>query len=59
MSENPLAQSSHELMVVYIANSEPEAYVVAGRLQNEGIPAIVHQEPVGRAYGLALVPWAK
>ena len=39
-------------MVVYIAYSEPEAYIVAGRLQTEGIPVFVHQEPVGKAYGL-------
>lgn len=41
-------------MVVYIANSEPEAYIVAGRLQSEGIPTFVHQEPVGKAYGLTI-----
>jgi hypothetical protein len=43
-------------MVVYVAGSEPEAYVVAGRLESEGIPAFVHQEPVGRAYGLTVGP---
>ena len=43
-------------MVVYVASSEPEAYIVAGRLQSEGIPAFVHQEPVGRAYGFSVGP---
>ena len=43
-------------MVVYIAHSEPEAYIVAGRLESEGIKAWVHQEPVGRAYGLSIGP---
>lgn len=43
-------------MVVYVAYSEPEAYVVAGRLESEGIKAFVHQEPVGRAYGLSVGP---
>lgn len=43
-------------MVVYVASSEPEAYVVAGRLQSEGIGTFVHQEPVGRAYGLTVGP---
>ncbi|MEO8396043.1 MAG: DUF2007 domain-containing protein [Chloroflexota bacterium] len=43
-------------MVVYVASSEPEAYIVAGRLQSEGIEAFVHQEPIGRAYGLSIGP---
>lgn len=43
-------------MVVHIAHSEPEAYIVAGRLQSEGIPTFVHQEPVGKAYGLSVGP---
>jgi Putative prokaryotic signal transducing protein len=43
-------------MVVYVAYNEPEAYIVAGRLQSEGIRAFVHQEPVGRAYGLSVGP---
>ncbi len=41
-------------MVVYIARSEPEAYIIAGRLQSEGIKSFVHQEPAGRAYGLTI-----
>lgn len=43
-------------MVVYVAYSEPEAYVVAGRLESEGIPSFVHQEPAGRAYGFTVGP---
>lgn len=43
-------------MVVYVAYSEPEAYVVAGRLKSEGVDSFVHQEPVGRAYGLSVGP---
>lgn len=49
----PLANAT-AWMVVYIASSEPEAYIVAGRLQSEGIPTFVHQEPVGKAYGLTI-----
>ena len=41
-------------MVVYIATSEPEAYIVAGRLQSEGIEVFVHQEPIARAYGFSV-----
>ena len=41
-------------MVVYIATSEPEAYIVAGRLKSEGIETFVHQEPIARAYGFSV-----
>ncbi|HVU12678.1 MAG TPA: DUF2007 domain-containing protein [Phototrophicaceae bacterium] len=41
-------------VVVYIAQSEPDAYIVAGRLQTEGIKTFIHQEPAGRAYGLTV-----
>ncbi len=54
MTENPLAQSSEDLMIVYVAGSEPEAYIVVGRLENEGIAAFVSQEPAGRAYGISI-----
>ncbi len=41
-------------MIVYVAGSEPEAYIVVGRLENEGIAAFVSQEPAGRAYGISI-----
>src|ERR1700709_2401337 len=44
---------SNAWMVVYIASSEPEAYIVAGRLNSEGIETFVHQEPVAKAYGFS------
>ena len=43
---------SNAWMVAYVAYSEPEAYIVAGRLKSEGIDTFVHQEPVGSAYGI-------
>jgi hypothetical protein len=49
-------QNINGWMVVYVAYSEPEAYVVKGRLESEGIGAFVHQEPIGRAYGLTVGP---
>lgn len=54
--DNQSVTPSNAWMVVYVAYSEPEAYVVAGRLESEGIKAFVHQEPVGRAYGLSVGP---
>lgn len=50
--QNSISESN-PWMVVYIAYSEPEAYIVAGRLQTEGIPTFVQQEAIGRVYGLA------
>ncbi len=41
-------------MVVYVADSQAEAYIVMGRLKNAGIPATVIYEPAGSAYGLTV-----
>ena len=43
-------------MVVYVSYNVVEAHIVAGRLQNEGIPAWVHQEPAGSAFGITFGP---
>ena len=43
-------------IVVYIATSDPEAYIVAGRLKSEGIETFVHQEPIAKAYGFSVGP---
>lgn len=43
-------------MVVYITYNVVEAHIVAGRLQHEGIPAWVHQEPAGNAFGITFGP---
>jgi hypothetical protein len=37
---------------VYTTDNEPTAYIIAGRLQNEGIEARVHKEALGSAYGI-------
>jgi hypothetical protein len=57
MDDQPKSPTpSNAWMVVYVAYNEPEAYVIAGRLKSEGIDSFVHQEPVGRAYGLSVGP---
>ena len=39
--------------VVYVAHSEPEASIVAGRLESMGIETFVHRETTGNAaYGV-------
>jgi hypothetical protein len=42
------------LTTVYIANGQPEAEIVKGRLENEGIPAVLRYESVGIVYGLTI-----
>jgi hypothetical protein len=40
--------------VVAVTNGLTEAAIIRGRLESEGIPARVHQEPAGVAIGLTL-----
>jgi hypothetical protein len=42
------------LTTVYIANGQPEAEIVKGRLENEGIPAVLRYESAGLVYGLTI-----
>ncbi|MEO8394676.1 MAG: DUF2007 domain-containing protein [Chloroflexota bacterium] len=56
MSQQPTA---HALgwKVVYVASNEPEAAIVAGRLEADGIETFVHREATGGlAYGVYLDP---
>ena len=48
MSENT------ELTTVYIASGQPEAEIVKGRLESEGIPAMLRYESAGIVYGLTI-----
>jgi hypothetical protein len=43
-----------EYTTVYIAGSQPEAEIVKGRLNYEGIPAILRYESAGIVYGLTV-----
>jgi hypothetical protein len=46
--------------VVYIAHSEPEASIVAGRLETQGIETFIHRETTGNlAYGVYLDPFGE
>ncbi|MBE2182033.1 MAG: DUF2007 domain-containing protein [Anaerolineae bacterium] len=38
--------------VVYVAGSLPEAHIISGRLQTEGIRSWIAHEPVASAYGI-------
>lgn len=39
-------------MIVYTTHNVPAAYIVAGRLESEGIAALVYQEPGASALGI-------
>ncbi|RMF76193.1 MAG: hypothetical protein D6737_20665 [Chloroflexi bacterium] len=41
-------------MVVYVTHNYSEAHIVAGRLQSEGIPAMVNQALGANAFGLTI-----
>ena len=43
-----------ELITVYTASGQPEAEIVKGRLENEGIPAMLRYESAGVVYGLTI-----
>lgn len=47
-------QHSNQWESVYTTNSEPIAYLIAGKLENEGIKAIVRKESAGSAYGIVV-----
>ncbi len=43
-----------QLITVYTASGQPEAEIVKGRLECEGIPAILRYESAGIVYGLTV-----
>jgi hypothetical protein len=48
MSEVP------ELITIYVASGIPEAHIVKGRLETEGIPVMLRYESAGVVYGLTV-----
>jgi hypothetical protein len=43
-----------KLVTVYTAVGQPEAEIIRGRLEVEGIPAILRYESVGNVYGITV-----
>ena len=43
-----------ELVTVYRAMGQPEAEIIRGRLEVEGIPAMLKYESLGMVYGLTV-----
>lgn len=46
--------SEETFITVYIASSQPEAEIIKGRLDCEGIPSILRYEAAGIIYGLTV-----
>ncbi len=44
----------NEWMIVYETPNDTEAHIVAGRLQVEGINAVVHRQPGAAALGITI-----
>ncbi len=42
------------LSTVYVANGKLEAEIIKGRLESEGIPAVLRYESAGLVYGLTI-----
>lgn len=42
------------MITVYVANGQPEAQIIRGRLESEGIPAMLRYESAGLVYGLTI-----
>jgi hypothetical protein len=42
------------LITVYVAVGQPEAEIIKGRLESEGIPAVLRYESAGIVYGLTV-----
>ncbi len=54
LSRNGGRRKSPEWMVVYLTYSVNEAHVVAGRLEHEGIPSMVHRQVGAGAIGITI-----
>lgn len=44
----------YEMVTVYVASGQLEAEIVRGRLESEGIPAMLRYESAGLVYGLTV-----
>ena len=43
-----------KLVTVYIASGQPEAEIIKGRLESQGIPAVLKYESAGIVFGLTV-----
>lgn len=52
--KSQLNPEREDLMVARVTYNIGEAHIIAGRLETEGIPTIIIQEPAGSAYGITV-----
>lgn len=52
MSHLVQRDNDHHWVVVFTTPSRPEAHIIVGRLESEGIPAIIHAEASRDALGI-------
>ena len=52
MSDLANRDNDNRWTVVFSTPSRPEAHIIVGRLENEGIPAIIHSEVGAEALGI-------
>lgn len=53
--QHPMEKTGKEkLITVYTAAGQPEAQIIKGRLENEGIPALLRYESAGIVLGLTI-----
>lgn len=43
-----------KFITVYTASGEPEAHIIKGRLETEGIPVLLRYESAGRVIGITI-----
>ena len=52
MSDLMKQQQSSEWMVVYTTHNLPEAHIIGGRLEADGVPNVIHREAGASAIGV-------
>jgi len=52
--KNNKAKKPIELATVYVASGHPEAQIVKGRLETQGIPVLLKYESAGVVFGLTV-----
>jgi hypothetical protein len=44
----------NKFVTIYTTNGDPEAYIIKGKLETEGIPVLLKYESAGRVFGITV-----
>jgi hypothetical protein len=44
----------NKFVTVYTTNGDPEAHIIKGKLETEGIPVLLKYESAGRVFGITI-----